>query len=196
MATKTSLLITATDYVTERDQQKTITDINPQASSAHLKSWARETIDMTKDTYLKAKRVDVTDIDSIVQRPIQRLRYFPDGNTSVTMSEQTVPNMPEDGQLTSTVTNGLSFACAIKTPYDIAPIVEVETTNNINVTLFSATYYGVNRGTAPEYWVIQCSAQGSPTVPVGTVCTVKVSFPPTNLYDAWSKTFTVNITEE
>lgn len=63
MADKSNLIITSADYMTGNTQQKTITDINPVASNSDLKSWSEMTGELSKDTYIKARRVDVTDLD-------------------------------------------------------------------------------------------------------------------------------------
>jgi len=63
MADKTSLIITATAAATGKTQQKTVTDINPNAQDQHLLTFAQMTNALTEDTYKNSKRVDVTELD-------------------------------------------------------------------------------------------------------------------------------------
>ena len=60
----TSLIIQTEDYLTGSPQQMTITDINPNATNANLKTFAQMTAALSKDTYVKAARVDKEELDN------------------------------------------------------------------------------------------------------------------------------------
>ena len=60
----TSLIINTEDYLTGSPQQMTITDINPNATNANLKTFAQMTAALSKDTYVKAARVDKEELDN------------------------------------------------------------------------------------------------------------------------------------
>ena len=63
MADKTSLLVYAKDAVTDNVQQKTLTNVNPEASNAALKTLGQKMIGLTRDRYVKSQRVDLTELD-------------------------------------------------------------------------------------------------------------------------------------
>lgn len=64
MADKSNLIITMTDYESGKEQQKTITDINPTASSSKLATWGQMTAALSKDGYVKTTRIDRTECDN------------------------------------------------------------------------------------------------------------------------------------
>ena len=61
---KSSLIVTTEDHTTGNTQQKTITDINPQANDAHLKAWSQMVAGLSKDSYVKSDRVDKRNLDT------------------------------------------------------------------------------------------------------------------------------------
>lgn len=65
MADKSNLIITMNDYESGKEQQKTITDINPQASSSKLATWGQMTAALSKDSYVKTTRIDRTECDVV-----------------------------------------------------------------------------------------------------------------------------------
>ena len=65
MADKSNLIITMNDHESGKAQQKTITDINPQASSSKLATWGQMTAALSKDGYVKTTRIDRTECDVV-----------------------------------------------------------------------------------------------------------------------------------
>ena len=90
MANKSSMIITATDVVSGNPQQKTITDINPQASDAKLKTWAQMTASLTKDSYIKSKRVDVRELDSTKPALVSRAVYMQTPSDQIEITDGSV----------------------------------------------------------------------------------------------------------
>ena len=58
----TSLVITTKDHLTDETQTKTITNINPQAANSDLKTFAQMTAALSKDAFVKATRIDKTEL--------------------------------------------------------------------------------------------------------------------------------------
>ena len=58
----TSLVITTKDHLTDETQTKTITNINPQAASSDLKTFAQMTAALSTDAFVKATRIDKTEL--------------------------------------------------------------------------------------------------------------------------------------
>lgn len=197
MATKTSMIITATDYVTEHDQQKTITDINPQANDAHLRTWAQETIAMTKDTYKGSKRIDVTDLDNLTPRLITNIGYNKQigGSATYWFSNFDNPTISIPVANFPITNNKAEALITIVTPLDVAPIVEDLAFTGEGTFQFIDMIYGSTA--APVYeqgrWRIFIRADAAPEV--GTL-TFKVSFAKSAQYSAHTIPFTINITEE
>ena len=84
MAT-TNITITSSD-TNNNSVQKTITGINPDATSAQLVSAAQKIVALTNDTYVKTDRVDKTNCDTEAsgkQTPTLTL----DGTTNLTRCE-------------------------------------------------------------------------------------------------------------
>lgn len=59
----TSLVISSADYLTGKIQQTTITGVNPNAANADIATFAQMTAALSKDSYVKATRVDKTELD-------------------------------------------------------------------------------------------------------------------------------------
>lgn len=60
----TALNVTLTAANTSENLQQTLTDLNPAASNAQLKSFAQAFYGLSDDTYVDATRVDKTDVDT------------------------------------------------------------------------------------------------------------------------------------
>lgn len=61
---KTSLIINSTDSTTGKKLQKTLTDINPEATNEQLKNLAQAFNAATTNTYVESSRVDKTNVDT------------------------------------------------------------------------------------------------------------------------------------
>lgn len=57
----TSLIVTTADYQTGKTQQTTFTGVNPAATAAELQTFGEMTAALSKDTFVKATRVEQTD---------------------------------------------------------------------------------------------------------------------------------------
>lgn len=66
MATKTSLVISSTSD--GKVVQKTLTDINPAADNAALKTWGQMLNSLTTHNYVKADRIDKTSCDEAAEK--------------------------------------------------------------------------------------------------------------------------------
>ena len=62
MADKTSLIITATDAA-GKTQQKSVTDVNPNAADEHILTFAQMTNALTTDTYQKSTLIIRRELD-------------------------------------------------------------------------------------------------------------------------------------
>lgn len=123
MADKSNLIITTTDYLTGNTQQKTITDINPLADNNHLKTFAQMTAGLSKDSYTKSKRVDVTELNGVGKpRTFARLDYnfIANVNTNIT-SDQT--SVTASTNLSNVRVQSGNKTCLIEvtTAFDAAP---------------------------------------------------------------------------
>ncbi|MBR6711968.1 MAG: hypothetical protein IKI76_03125 [Selenomonadaceae bacterium] len=56
----TSLIVTTADYQTGKTQQTTFTGVNPAATAAELQTFGEMTAALSKDTFVKATRVEQT----------------------------------------------------------------------------------------------------------------------------------------
>ena len=75
MANQSNVIINYTDHLSGNVQQKTITDINPQASNSKLATWGQMTLGLTKDAYNKTTRIDKIDCDEVTARPITSKKF-------------------------------------------------------------------------------------------------------------------------
>lgn len=57
----TSLIVTTADYQTGKTQQTTFTGVNPAATAAELQTFGEMTAALSKDTFVKATRVEQID---------------------------------------------------------------------------------------------------------------------------------------
>ncbi len=67
---KTSAIITYTD-ANGKAMQKTLTDINPDASSAEIKTFAQKMVGMTDNVYVQTDRVDKINCDTEASKPVK-----------------------------------------------------------------------------------------------------------------------------
>ena len=85
----TSLIIAFADYSTGKAQQTTITGVNPKAANADLQTFAQMTAALSKDTYVKAERVDKLGLDSGLKtpHPVTRWQAILQGGETVTIED-------------------------------------------------------------------------------------------------------------
>lgn len=97
MATKTSLVISAAND--GKIIQKTLTDINPAADNAALKTWGQMLNSLTTNTYVKSDRIDKTSCDAAAEK--------------LTPSLVLTQELPEGGLLRSWIFEGPGRSLAV-----------------------------------------------------------------------------------
>ena len=192
MAKQSNVIVNYTDHLSGKTQQKTITDINPQASNAKLATWGQMTLGLTKDNYGKTTRIDKIDCDNVNQRTVSLFQYQV-GSVSFT-------NVPADGIINLTTAQAISggsarfiFKLRMNDMAFIPTLEYSSTSNNVisdtEVQYNSAKFYGSSKN------LLQCGfiIIQEPLDP--QVITVKLSMPATETFDVWTRTLTFNITE-
>lgn len=196
MANKSSLVITATDAVTGKAQQKTVTDINPQASSTHLKTWAQMTASLTRDGYIKSKRVDVRELDDQAnsQRTFTTMRYSINNGSSYV-------DIPQDGIINASPSDFVAAPGYYRIYFllkgkDAFCLPTLELSSSIGTKLFphNAIYDYPNARWTRDNWLISFTTEDLNQL-LPQVITAKVTFPASGDYDAWSKIITFNVSE-
>ena len=198
MADQSNIIINYTDHVSGKAQQKTITNINPAASSADLATWGAMTAALTKDTYSKTTRIDRTECDTPkATRTTSKLRWE--------SSSHSATNVPSDGIInisTADVAKGSSSYAKITIGIKISDQLILPTTSISSsvsteewavVTMSYTTSNNVY--STKDEWAITFSLTNGNN-PVAQTVTIDITFPETNTSAAWSKTLTFNITEE
>ena len=183
----TSLIVTTADYQTGKTQQTTFTGVNPAATAAELQTFGEMTAALSKDTFVKATRVEQVDC-SVTKpaRPVPSLMY---------LRRDTEINFPEEGVVNLTtsqiyIAGGRGqLVVRIRTPYDgMAPVivnpVAEGTTVSLNTVNFSAT--------GLRWHITWDLPQGD--VPVCSF-SFTLHFDETSEYQAFDKLLTFNVTE-
>lgn len=188
MADKSSIIIGYTDHSSGKAQQKTITDINPQASSAKLATWGEMTAALTKDNYAKTTRIDKTECDTVTTLTPEL--HYACKNESGEYVSPTIPSSGNINILTSriyaqTLTITIGNVGNITMPH-VLNITDSETANPVQMTETKLSSSG--------WWTI--AFQTSPKGDI-TARTVKFTlhFDATAQYDAYDKDITINVTE-
>lgn len=197
MADKSNLVITMTDYESGKEQQKTITDINPTASSSKLATWGQMTAALSKDGYVKTTRIDRTECDNDTRTPFPKAITVAIWNDAQNKNVWTdISNVSEPINMdlktfgeASTMSINLVIA-GTSTADSVAQHSQGYITNiqsSINFAFTKAEHSPTNNNGA---WVLVLSAPNKTT---GSV-TFDIRFDETYTHTAYSKTFTINIT--
>ena len=195
----TSITINTTDYKTGNVQQKTITDLNPNADSTKLATWAQMTAALSKDAYAKTVRTEKTDVDNATPKPsrtVSFIRYYRGLGAS-----QTFDDVPEDGVIDLIINTDVAKALIIfiKTPFDetVPVLKDFHSTNN--AVLVSYQYSFVSYANSDDCWRFalathEAQAAQADLTP-GTI-SFTLHFDESDEFAAFDKPFTINITEE
>lgn len=194
MADKSSIIIGYTDHSSGKAQQKTITDINPQASNAKLATWGEMTAALTKDNYVKTTRIDRRECDNANTRPITDLTYGYSGSNPIAVPSNFIISIPTSDNLKI-------LSVKFKTPIDSAPQILnfVDNAEENKIGLIDITYGGEYGWTSGRgFWTVDIAS--SSDVPQRKVITPRtitftLHFDATPNYDAYDQEFTFNITE-
>lgn len=194
MANKSSIIIGYTDHSSGKAQQKTITDINPQASNAKLATWGEMTAALTKDNYVKTTRIDRRECDNANTRPITEFTYNYSGSNPIAVPSNFIIDTPTSDNLKT-------LSVRLRTPIDSAPQVLNYSDNaeDYKIGLIDITYggeYGWVSGRG--LWTFNIASASDTTqrkVITPRTITFTLHFDATPNYDAYDQEFTFNITE-
>ena len=190
MATNTSISITTTrDNV---KKQKSITYIDPTATSEEILQFAHSITNLTNDTYQETTRIDKTELDTVTPRPITRITYRKKNGASYLDTQIDLTNPVINVHVSELYhVNDADNACwwfQIYTPDDGAAPTGSSSDEN---TTFSYTRRDANQA----YWMWQFL-----TVPAGQVAgnsfTIDLNFIQSPLYPAYSLPISINITAD
>lgn len=198
MSTRTDLTITSTNH---SDATKKVTNkvnyVNPNITNQQAVTLANMFVALTKDTYSNTTRTDTTDCDISMNRPITSLKY----------QQKTTPyyvNVPADGVINMTtdeIATSNSLRLQINTPFDgtcpmVLNLTDTAETNKVDLHSIS---YGGPAGLTDRIGVwqiqLQIDTNGSVAITPRTVY-FTLHFNATNMYDAYDKEITFNITAE
>lgn len=100
----TSVIITTQDHLTDATQTKALTNVNPATADSDLKTFAQMTAALSKDTFVKAVRIDETDLNTTKEPRVNSFRapIFQDGDTTANADISNLDEFNVDiNQLTS-----------------------------------------------------------------------------------------------
>lgn len=192
----TSLVITTKDHLTDETQTKTITNINPQAASADLKTFAQMTAALSKDAFVKATRIDKTELDTTKPaRTITSFKYSKTVNGAMASLD-----VPSNGIINIAVSE-VRVKCilfTLKTPYDVAPQFR-NLSSTSNATVASAEYHFIGYSNDSSAWSLPIATHqdysSRQDVTAGVV-SFTLHFDETDEFAAFDQPITINITEE
>ena len=191
----TSLVITTKDHLTDETQTKTITNINPQAASSDLRTFAQMTAALSKDAFVKATRIDKTELDTTKPaRTITSFKYSKTVNGAAASLD-----VPSDGiiniALSEVRTKCILFI--LKTPYDVAPRL-LDFSSSSNAQFASAEYHFLGYSSDSSAWNLPIATHqdysARQDVTAGVV-SFTLHFDETDEFAAYNKPITINITE-
>ena len=185
----TSLIVTTADYQTGKTQQTTFTGVNPAATAAELQTFGEMTAALSKDTFVKATRVEqidcsVTKQHHLLSNPSIRKAGASTPYQSFTLNQET--GIYEATCPTEYFAGGFAalwFACSNcfqSTPFTSPYLVS----DNVNAN----TYFIWLNGTFQ--WRLTLQNQGAQIILVSIVC------PETDALYQDTFSFKVTITED
>lgn len=108
----TSLVINSADYSTGKAQQTTITGVNPKVGTETLQTFAQMTAALSKDTYVKAERVDKANLDA--QKPARTIAVLASRTLGGTTGIANIPG--DDLELKLTLDDTRAYDIEIRLP--------------------------------------------------------------------------------
>ncbi|MBR2775199.1 MAG: hypothetical protein IKD73_09470 [Selenomonadaceae bacterium] len=197
---KSSLIVTTEDHTTGNTQQKTITDINPQANDAHLKTWGQMVAGLSKDSYVKSDRVDKRNLDTDSK---------PDYNVIISTTKI---DMSTGNNGFGAISNDASTVDINVTPYASGGTINLRLRN---LTPYTAPYYTeitVNsaEGTVENRSILYCTDTFQTTnmrllwtmdltligtFAAGDSITVNIKVNEDSTHNAYTRTLTYNLVE-
>lgn len=179
---KSSLIVTTEDHITGNTQQKTITDINPQANDAHLKTWGQMVAGLSKDSYVKSDRVDKRNLDTD-SKTGRTLTLTLGGTYTFDLAQDSI-NIP----LSAIDSTDKSIAGSLTVPANDTSKLIASNLNNLTFRWNQITYRGDITGPTSNFvWRFIFSQSDTPFS-----ASVKFFLSNNNLYNAWEKTITIN----
>lgn len=182
---KSSLIVTTEDHITGNTQQKTITDINPQANDAHLKTWGQMVAGLSKDSYVKSDRVDKRNLDTDSKTGRELTLKIQNAQTS------TVSNVPLDLSqdtfdipLSYIQASSTSTAMSLGTPTDDTSRLFLSNLTGASLQWNQITYSTSYTGYA---WRFNYEQITEPFT-----VSFKLALSANSLYNAWEKSITIN----
>ena len=192
----TSLVIYSADYLTGKAQQTTITGVNPNAANSDIATFAQMTAALSKDTFVKAERVDRANLDA--QKPARTIDIV----TVRTVNDATAygPISSDNLDVKLAINETKSYDIETRLPMDyeqgVFPYlsdisIEGEGLSAENSgwarTVYYTSFYQVQEVRGMWSVVIRLAK----TVPCTVTATVNV--PETDQYKAYSRTLTWTI---
>lgn len=189
----TSLIIDFTNSA-DKKKQKSITDINPNASTTELLDFSQTLISLTNNSYQKTTRIDKTDLDtSKPTRPIATggpaMLYINDGNKYFNLSATPQVSVPKS-QL-PVQNECLTIQLYAQTPLDsMMQVIDLKATGSWQVTNYQ--YQNPISTTTAHQWrlVIQ-----GPNATDTDVVSFTIHFDETSEYAAYDLPVKITITE-
>lgn len=180
--TNSSLIVTTEDHTTGNTQQKTITDINPQANDAHLKTWGQMVAGLSKDSYVKSDRVDKRNLDTD-SKPDRTLTLTLGGSYTFNLAQDSI-----DIPLSAIDSTNKTIQGSLRVPADDTSKLIASDLNNISFQWTQITYTAPVTGSTTNFnWRFIVSQTDTPFS-----ASIKFFLPNNNLYNAWEKTITIN----
>lgn len=198
MADQSNIIINYTDHVSGKAQQKTITNINPTASSADLATWGAMTAALTKDTYSKTTRIDRTECDTPkATRTTSKLRWESSSHSATNVPSDDVINVTTASMAKGSSSYAKIVIAAKLSDQFIVPVATISSSVSTETWVLTTLSYtaDTNVYSTKDEWAITFLL-GTGADPVAQTVTIDITFPATNTSAAWSKTLTFNITEE
>lgn len=192
----TSLVINSADYSTGKAQQTTITGVNPKVGTETLQTFAQMTAALSKDTYVKAERVDRANLDA--QKPARTIAVQANRTINGTTGVSYIPgdNLELKLALDDTKSYDMDIRLPIGFEQGVVPFlsdvsVEGEGLSTENSGWTRTVYYSklYQVESLVNMWCL--AIRLAKTVPCTVTATINV--PETDQYAAYSRTLTWNI---
>lgn len=190
----TSLIVTTADYQTGKTQQTTFTGVNPAATAAELQTFGEMTAALSKDTFVKATRVE--QVDCSVTKPARTIGsvspamlYIDGGNKYFNLSQNPQVSVTKS-QLTLNE-NCFSVQLYAQTNLDvIMQIKDIQATGSWQVVNYQ--YQNPRNSSAVHQW--RLVMQG-PNATDTDVVSFTIHFDETDEFAAYDLPVEVTITE-